>query len=198
MQGFQRIDGAMLAIFEPQEVSILGGLLDQMTELLMDAGLGGITDNPPDGSAPDDVLRRLEWEMTCGYEVAEERSTDPVLQRLFPDAYPDDPAASYDFRRFTQAAQRDAKVEHAITVSRDLRHASDDGRCCFGDESVTPWLITLTNLRLAIATRLGIDDAETADMMAELPDDDPRAWGHSVYEWVGWVQESLLAALEDG
>lgn len=195
MLGFRRVDGALLATFEEQEVSLLADLLDQLTELLSDASLGGWVDSPPD--AREDVLGWLEWEMTCGAEMSEDRSDDPVLRRLFPDAYPDDPAASYDFRRFTQARQRDAKVDSCIIVSNDLRHASADGRCCFGDEHVTDWLTTMTNLRLAIAVRLGIVDAESSDRLAELPDEDPRTWLHSVYEWLGWVQESLLVCLDE-
>ena len=53
-----------------------------------------------------------------------------------------------------------------------------------------------TNLRLAVAVRLGIEDAQSADVLAELPASDPRAWVFDIYEWLGWVQESLLACLE--
>ena len=31
-----------------------------------------------------------------------------------------------------------------------------------------------------------------------LPDDDPRAQAHDIYEWVGYLQETLVEALTDG
>ncbi len=57
------------------------------------------------------------------------------------------------------------------------------------------WLRTLTSVRLAVATRLGITDAETADELAELSEDDPRAFMLSVYDWLGFAQETLISAL---
>jgi len=38
-----------------------------------------------------------------------------------------------------------------------------------------------------------LSDAEDSERIAELPDDDPRSWVFSIYEWLGWIQESLLA-----
>ena len=57
------------------------------------------------------------------------------------------------------------------------------------------WLRTLTSVRLAVATRLGITDAETAERLAELPDDDPRSFLASVYDWLGFAQETMVNAL---
>src|SRR5262249_11403403 len=41
---------------------------------------------------------------------------DPVLARLLPDAYPDDPAAAGEFRRYTESGLRSDKVAAARTV----------------------------------------------------------------------------------
>ncbi len=57
------------------------------------------------------------------------------------------------------------------------------------------WLRTLTSVRLAVATRLGITDAETADELADLPEDDPRSFLVSVYDWLGFAQETMINAL---
>ena len=54
---------------------------------------------------------------------------------------------------------------------------------------------TLTSVRLAVATRLGISDAETADELAGLPEDDPRTFMVSVYDWLGFAQETMISAL---
>ena len=47
----------------------------------------------------------------------------------------------------------------------------------------------LHRLRLALATRLGVEDGDE-DYWHSLPDDDPRAQAHDIYEWVGWLQET--------
>ena len=47
-------------------------------------------------------------------------------------------------------------------------------------------------MRIAVATRLGITDAESAEELADLPDDDPRVFMVSVYDWLGFAQETLI------
>jgi hypothetical protein len=59
---------------------------------------------------------------------------------------------------------------------------------------VQAWLRTLTDVRLALATRLGIeDDAHEWDDDG----DDPAAVMHDVYDWLGFVQETLVLAIDD-
>ena len=62
-------------------------------------------------------------------------------------------------------------------------------------DEVEAWLRTLTSVRLAVATRLGISDADTANELAELPEEDPRSFMVSVYDWLGFAQETMLSAL---
>ena len=52
---------------------------------------------------------------------------------------------------------------------------------------------SLTDMRLAIATRLGIEEGDEARWYA-LPDDDPEAQVHDIAEWVGYLQETLVRA----
>ena len=56
------------------------------------------------------------------------------------------------------------------------------------------WLRSFTDLRLALATRLGVEEGDEAYWHA-LPDEDPRAQAHDIYEWVGYLQETLVDAL---
>lgn len=200
MHAFRRERGRVACLFEESEVSLLAGLLGQLIELLLDEGNGAAGPGTRWLSQPaeeDDIFIRLEREMTPHPDFFEEApNLDPVLQRLFPDPYPDDPEASHDFQRFTHAAQLDDKVGSARLMLSDLRSTCDKGRCAVPDEHAMAWLKSLTNVRLALAVRLGIEDAEDADRAAELPDEDPRSWIYAIYEWLGWVQESLLAAHE--
>ena len=57
------------------------------------------------------------------------------------------------------------------------------------------WLRTLTSVRLAVATRLGITDAESADELDQLDGSDPRSYMVSVYDWLGFAQETMVGAL---
>lgn len=188
--------------FEPAELDLLESLLGQLIELLLDdaAAPGGPGTNrlPAIDDESDDIFARLEREMAPNEDYFDlQPAIDPVLKRLYPDAYPHDAAASHDFQRFTQTAQRDDKVACAQQMLADLAQArADGGRCRVRVAHTTAWLKALTNLRLALAVRMDIQHADDADELAELPDEDPRSWVFSIYEWTGWVQESLLAAQE--
>ena len=132
---------------------------------------------------------------------------DPVLVRLLPDAYREDEEAAADFRRFTESGLRADKVANARTLLDSLRDGGYDGGTAdvldesaadtieieLGPRQVQAWLRSLTDMRLALATRLGIDDDE--EDWEQLPEDDPRAVMHDVYGWLGFVQESLVQAL---
>src|SRR5438034_1404198 len=41
---------------------------------------------------------------------------DPVVERLFPDVYADDPAEAAEFRRYTEGALKEAEVDRAGAV----------------------------------------------------------------------------------
>ena len=189
MLGFRQIDEALLANFEHDEIDLLSSLIQQLIELLASNSRSAKCQS-------SDPLDLLEWELNSCYEV-KHLQDDPIMQRLFPVAYPNDAHAAYDFHRFTQPSLCDDKIVKGMTVLEDLGHASKDGRCCFQSDNVDAWLTTLTNLRLSLAVRLEINDADDAEKLANLPQNNPRAVVFSVYEWIGWVQESLIAAIEE-
>jgi hypothetical protein len=112
---------------------------------------------------------------------------DPALLRLLPDAYQDDHEAAAEFRRFTEDELAGAKTSDARTVAMALR---GDEAIVLDPESVRPWLRSITDLRLTLAVRLGIredgDEGDTSQVA------EPT---QQVYFWLGYLQESLLAAL---
>ena len=55
-------------------------------------------------------------------------------------------------------------------------------------------LRSFTDVRLALASRLGIEEGDEA-FWYELSDEDPRSQAHDIYEWVGYLQETLVDAL---
>lgn len=164
------------------EATLLESLFDQLSGLL--AG-----DSEP--VVADDPFER--WQAEFSESEPLDRS-DPVIERLFPQAYPDDSAASAEFRRFTEARQRQARIDQAELVMDALR-ATDGGRRPLQVRVIEldQWLKALTALRLSLAVRLGIETAEDADVLEALGDTDPRGYTYRVYEWLGYLTEALLA-----
>lgn len=173
-------DGRVLASFDEAETNILLSLSRQFSELLAAA------------EQPSAAL-------------------DPALARLFPDAYRDDPDASAEFSGYTRTDIASVKSSAATLVHDGLARAiPHDGEDAVGDDRLDggilldsgaswSWLRHLADLRLTIAARLGVvDDPHAFDEDPDpqsLSEDDLLA--RSVFDWLGYVQELLIAALED-
>jgi hypothetical protein len=137
------------------------------------------------------------------------RPTDPVVLRLFPDGYRNDDEAADEFRRFTERSMRELKADSAATVLASLEavgvtdSAKEDVskrekiRLRLNPAAAQAWLRTLTDLRLALGTRLGVEEGDE-EHWDSLADGDTRRHIHDVYEWLGWVQETLVRALSAG
>jgi Domain of unknown function (DUF2017) len=174
------------------EAQLLDGLARQLVELLGE----GI----PAAAADADPLSAL-----IELDGPVEEPDDPVLRRLLPDGRPDDADASAEFRRFTERDLREAKMGHALVVHRMLAAALGDVDENIDEpDSVTvdveldreqtgDWMRTLTDLRLAIAERIGIQ-ADDDRHWAALDPDDPQLMVYRVYVWLAGVLESLLEA----
>jgi Domain of unknown function (DUF2017) len=191
MKKFHRRRGMIVTQLSPYEVQLLASLIMQLIELVSDGEPEGFATTAQPDDPFEEIVRDLEGEPDEPGPLE-----DPVLKRLFPDAYPHDPGAAADFRRFTERNLKAMKVTEAQVVldrlattelgTRDLKIPADE---------VESWLRTLTSVRLAVATRLGIKDAADADELAVLPDEDPRSFMVSVYDWLGFAQETLISAL---
>ncbi|MFC6356166.1 DUF2017 family protein [Luethyella okanaganae] len=122
---------------------------------------------------------------------------DPALGRLFPDAYPDDSRASSEFSRFTRDELRATRLAGVDVVRSALAAAPRDPHSpaieiVVDEPARWTWLRLLTELRLTLAERLGIhDDADAPDLASEAAQ---AVFG--VYEWLGMLQESMLAAID--
>jgi len=112
---------------------------------------------------------------------------DPAVARLLPSAYPDDEEAAAEFRRFTSDDLTARKLANARRVLDDVAAPTAERLDTAGQQS---WLRTLTDLRLVLGSRLGV----TADGPA--PSDDPHVVVmHDVFDWLGYLQESLVQTL---
>ncbi len=192
MKRFQRRRGGMITTrLSGYEVELLTSLVVQLVELVSDGEPEGLQALPDSGDLFEQLTRDLQVDPD-----EPEVSDDPVLRRLFPTAYPHDAAASSDFRRFTERDLKVKKVRDADLVLGRLTETAEGERDLrIPREEVDAWLRTLTSVRLAVAARLGISDAESADELAQLADEDPRSFMVSVYDWLGFAQETLISAL---
>ncbi|MFP5253702.1 MAG: DUF2017 domain-containing protein [Actinomycetes bacterium] len=189
--GFQaRRGGGAVATFTGFEADLLRSLESQLVELLRN-----------EVAAPNDSEDPLEQLMDFTGPTTE--PDDPVLARLFPNAYPDDEEAAGEFRRFTEGGLRDSKARAAALVIDTLEqaglpdHLDEDGlqiEVELDPEAAVTWMRSFTDVRLALATRLGIEEGDE-DYWMSLPEDDPRSHVHDIYEWVGYLQETLVQSL---
>ncbi|HEX7995097.1 MAG TPA: DUF2017 domain-containing protein [Streptosporangiaceae bacterium] len=177
MSGFRASSGGVTARFARPEAAIIRDLVGQVVELV-------VADMP----APEaDELAAM-----VGLSDSSEVPDDPVLARLLPDGYRDDQDAAQEFRRFTESGLRSAKVESAQTLLQTL--PASGGKVKLSGEQAEAWLRSLNDVRLALGVRLGVTD-EFDGLNEDLDADDPRFAYIQVYQWLAFLQESLVAAL---
>lgn len=180
----RRRRGTVTATFQQNEARLLANLAAQVVELLRDRN--------GEAEAEPDPLAAL-----VGMTGPVEPPDDPVLARLLPDAYRDDPEEAGEFRRYTEQALTSLKVENARSVIDGLTaggmQESGNGNVEveLDEGAVMAWLRALTDIRIALAVRLGIESDEDAEHLADSEDEAQTAM-LDVYDWLGFVQETLV------
>jgi len=175
--GFSKsLTGRVILRVDVVEKGLLVSLAEQVCEFV-----------EPESAAHSDPLAAI-----VGIDADAEFPDDPALARLFPDAYRDDPEASLEFRRFTQRSLQETKLAHARTVLHTLSTSGE--KITLGAGDIPSWLGFLNDARLAIGTRIEISE-ENHDELAGLPEDDPRHGMFHVYDWLTYLQESLVQLL---
>ena len=209
LNGFRAVrGGGASAAFVPSQAGIIRSLVSQIAELVGgDPAPGPASPDPasadpaspqpasasPDPAGPgrppdplDDLARLL------GQTGPATPPDDPVLARLLPDAYTGDAEAAGDFRRFTERELRDGKAAAARTVLATL--PAEGGRVRLSEEEAQVWLRALNDVRLALGVRLSItEDFEIRTK--DLDPADPRSAYMWIYDWLTYLQETLVRAL---
>src|SRR5690606_8869110 len=72
------------------------------------------------------LLQSLAAQLTA--LLREGDGMDPAIVRLLPDAYPDDPAASTEFRRYTAGGLVGRKLANAEVLTTTLSESIESGR----------------------------------------------------------------------
>lgn len=105
---------------------------------------------------------------------------DPLLARLFPPAYADDPEKEAGFR----ALARDELLEKHLAAIDDVEASLGERR--LAPEQADAWMRAVNALRLVLGTRL--DVREDDERRVEPDDPDAPAW---------WLYELLSALVDD-
>lgn len=169
-----KADGEQIVIHvETIEVKVLGDLATQLLDI----------------TSPDSEVVKNEDPLAAliGIDSQAAKPTDPISTRLFPDAYPDDPDASMEFRRFTERSLRDTNVTRAKRVLADLEGRT---KLTLNPDQWQQWVGFLNSLRLALGTRLEIDQESWNEERSE---SDPLYQLHELYNWLTWMQETLIS-----
>ncbi|MGH3036746.1 MAG: DUF2017 family protein [Gaiellaceae bacterium] len=129
-----------------------------------------------------ELLRTLPGELR---RLLDSERDDPGLRRLFPPAYERDEESEDEYRRLMSGEL----LEGRRAALRLVEETADRDRLTA--EELDGWLRALNDLRLVFGTRLDV----TEDMyQAELDPAHPQAHELSVYAYLSWLQEQLVAA----
>ena len=191
MEPFRSVrGGGARAWLAAAEASLLRSLVGQIMALVEPAESAVIVDPGPGAEGDDAELAALEA-MVHG-PGSDTPPEDPVLARLLPDGYRDDPESAGEFRQYTEPALRSAKYAAAQEMLATL--PDEGGRIQLTKDQALSWLKALNDVRLALGVRLGVTE-EFEDQWSRLKPDDPQWTAFEVYAWLGAVQESLVQAM---
>jgi hypothetical protein len=180
MRSFRRTAAGIRGRLTAPEAAVLRAVIQQVLELLEPA------------SGEPDPLAALTG-MTL--PPAPETTSHPVLARLFPDAYPEDAAASEAFRVLAHGQLAAAKRDALQSMLASLPTEPDAVAVLRLDlESAQLWVTGLNDLRLALGTSIGVGP-DWEESVAALPEGDPREFAVTVYARLTELQGSLVDAL---
>jgi hypothetical protein len=178
-RAFRRTRRGYRCRLEPEEAFVLRRLAVEVDALIaMEAG------EPPASTDELESLLALPAQ-------APARSGDPVLARLFPDAY-DDADDAADFRRYTLQELSTGKRAGLALLRSTV--AEQGGDVFLDEDSAQVWLSALNDLRLALGTRIGVTE-DNLDELDRLDPSDPRALLYDAYDLLTYLQGSLVEAV---
>jgi Domain of unknown function (DUF2017) len=175
VKGWRRSGDHLIGTLQHNEAVLLRGLVTQIREILA----ARLAESPVD-------------ELSAMTGIRTGPSTPPgdrVLARLLPDFNQDDPELAGGLRSLHEPELIDAKDGVAAVVLRTCPPEGGKVRLTVAEGEA--WLTALNDVRLALGTVLEV----TEDMPDQLPESDPRAPHLGVYQWLTYVQDSLVQTL---
>ncbi|HEX5333968.1 MAG TPA: DUF2017 family protein [Cellulomonas sp.] len=216
MRAFRRERGMFVAELDADERAAVAAVVADVAQLLGAGRLEdrGGADRPGDDDAPQ-TLPPTESLAGLSLRIDDIRAPDDAaVRRLLPDASRNEPTVSAEFRRLTEDDLRQVKTARLTALWDALTTGPADGwprgALVVHPDAGADLAATITDLRLVLADRLGLDDDEAsealyAELERDLPDDDAqrdsagdvRRYLGSIYAALSWLQESLIDVLLD-
>lgn len=213
MRAFVSAPGGYVSRLDDAERAIIGRLAADVAALIADEDdyvPPPIIDKGPtphvDASSDEDLIAHLDFDPDAPSGDEEYIDLDPALSRVFPPMSLTDPELAGELRSLTMDDIRQSKLANLHAVVAALK--ASRGRILVRPDEVGTWLTALTDMRLVLASRLGInddDDAERVHDLAVAAVEDPKPAANaddefelalaSLYSGVTWWQESLLQAV---
>lgn len=213
MRGFQSSPDGYVAGLGATEREVFATVVADVAELLGAARFGPATRTEPTTQAADPTRSLLGLSAPPAVVPA---PVDPAVRRLLPDASDDDDELAAEFRRLTEGDLRRVKIDRLRALWQALvgDPATDgDTDLLVRREDAVALAATLTDLRLVLADRLGLESEEDSDELYDALDrreqgeqhpersarevlaDEIREYLGSVFAALGWLQESLMTVL---
>ncbi|MCQ1945272.1 MULTISPECIES: DUF2017 domain-containing protein [unclassified Arthrobacter] len=179
--GFKLTRKGITANLEPGERDLLRKLFSDVQALL-----------EPDTAADADPLAAM-----VGIDPSAAVPDDSALLRLLPAGTTGNDDDALEFRRFTERSLRESKQSALRAAALQLEAAP----LRLDTEQAQLFARALNDVRLVLADRLGLEDDEDAERLHDITDpskaEDLDGYLALVYNFVTWLQETLMQALLD-
>lgn len=202
MRGFVARDGVAVAGLDEDERLVIARIVADVG-LLLGGERFGVEEHArlPHREDLAEALRFLD-----GLSETPVEPDDPALLRLLPNAAPTDREVADEFRRLTQEDLRATKLARLRGLWEDL--SAEGAEWVIPADEVMTVAAALTDVRLVVASRLGLETDEDAEalheeiaraaMVARRGDpsefeDAERLWLGMLYDALTWLQESLVS-----
>ena len=150
-------------------------------------GAGGFALHIPEEER--DILRSVGpslREILVDHATSIDPGEDEAVDRLFPEAYPDDKERQAEFRLLAH----DQLLESHLGALAVLEETVDADR--LDEEQLLAWMRALNHVRLVLGVRLEV--SEDRDEWPTSPRD-PRAAAFAVYDYLTYLQGEVIEAL---
>lgn len=199
MKGFEPRGEVAVAELDTEERAVVARVIADVG-LLLDGESFGMQRAKVD-DAEEELFRYLH-----GFESALSDPEDPAVLRILPNAAPTDREVADEFRRLTEPELRATKVDRLRVMWQALSEDGPEWEVP-GHEAMST-AAALTDVRLVLAARLGIDTDEDANALhrelelaehalatgaaSDLSVNPERVWLGMLYQALTWLQESLM------
>ena len=176
---FRRTPGGYTARFEQPERELIRELAEDMRALLRPS------DTAADGSTVDPL------EALVGITENPTIPEDSAVARLLPVASSDEESAA-EYRRYTERDLRETKRANLAMLAFDIE--SSDLR--LNEEHARAWAAALGDIRLVLTDEERADEIGTITDASQVTNNEE--YMAMVYNFISWVQDSLMLAMIEG